>query len=75
MTNRDEPTFENVILAFDNSGQMLAQTSLVFGMLCAAQNTPEMQALQEQAIAPADGPLRQDPAQRRALRAGEGVYG
>ena len=50
VTNRDEPTFENVILAFDNSGQMLAQTSLVFGMLCAAQNTPEMQALQEQAM-------------------------
>ena len=46
-SNNDEPTFENVILAYDNSGQMLAQTSLIFGMLCAAENTPQMQALQE----------------------------
>ena len=47
-SNNDEPTFENVILAYDNSGQMLAQTSLIFGMLCAAENTPQMQALQEE---------------------------
>lgn len=49
-SNNDEPTFENVILAYDNSGQMLAQTELVFGMLCAAENNDKLQALQEQAM-------------------------
>ena len=49
-SNNDEPSFENVILAYDNSGKMLAQTALVFGMLCEADNNPEMQALQEQAM-------------------------
>ena len=33
-SNKDEATFENTILAYDNAGQMLAQTELVFGMLC-----------------------------------------
>ncbi|MDE5963094.1 MAG: M3 family metallopeptidase, partial [Alistipes sp.] len=49
-SNNDEPTFENVILAYDDSGQMLAQTALVFGMLAEADNSPEMQTLQEQAM-------------------------
>ena len=49
-SNNDAPTFENVILAYDNSGEMLAQVGLVFGMLCEAENTPEMQALQEQVM-------------------------
>lgn len=49
-SNNDEPTFENVILAYDNSGQMLAQTELVFGMLCAAENNEKLQAQQEQAM-------------------------
>ena len=49
-SNNDAPTFENVILAYDNSGQMLAQTSLIFGMLCAAENTPQMQARLEEVM-------------------------
>ena len=49
-SNNDEPTFENVILAYDDSGRMLAQTALVFGMLSEADNSSEMQALQEQAM-------------------------
>lgn len=49
-SNNDEPTFENVILAYDASGQMLARTALVFGMLCEAETTPEMQSIQEQAM-------------------------
>ena len=49
-SNNDEPTFENVILAYDDSGQMLAQVGLIFGMLCEAENTAEMQALQEQVM-------------------------
>ncbi len=49
-SNNDEPTFENVIEAYDRSGEMLSQTALVFGMLCGAENTAEMQALQEEAM-------------------------
>ena len=49
-SNNDDATFENVILAYDDSGQMLAQTALIFGMLCEAENTPEMQVLQEQVM-------------------------
>lgn len=49
-SNNDDPTFENVILAYDASGQMLAQVSLVFGMLCEAESTPELQDLQERVM-------------------------
>lgn len=49
-SNNDASTFENVILAYDNSGQMLTQVGLVFGMLCAAETNDQMQALQEQVM-------------------------
>ena len=49
-SNNDAPTFENVILAYDNSGKMLSQVELIFGMFCAAENTPAMQALEEQVM-------------------------
>lgn len=49
-SNNDAPMFENVILAYDNSGKMLSQVELIFGMLCAAENTPAMQALEEQVM-------------------------
>ena len=41
----EEPTFENTILAFDNSGQMLSRVSTVFGMLEAAETNEQMQNL------------------------------
>ena len=41
----EEPTFENVILAYDNSGQMLNRVSAVFGLLEAADTSDEMQAI------------------------------
>ena len=50
VNNPEEPTFENTILAYDNAGQMLAQTELIFGMLCAAETNERMQALQEQVM-------------------------
>ena len=50
-SNNDEPTFENVILAFDHSGRMLDQVRLIFEMICAAENTPELEAVQEK-VAP-----------------------
>lgn len=42
----EEPTFENTLLAYDNSGSRLYQISLIFGMLSAADTNPEMQALE-----------------------------
>ncbi len=46
--NNDEPTFANVVEAYDAAGEMLARVSLIFEMLCAADATPELQALQEE---------------------------
>ncbi|MBO5331785.1 MAG: M3 family metallopeptidase [Alistipes sp.] len=43
--NKQEPTFENTILAYDNSGQMLYRVSTVFEMLAAADTDEQMQAL------------------------------
>ena len=51
VTNNDEPSFENTVLAFDNSGKLLERIELCFGMLCAAETNPEMQAV-EQAMSP-----------------------
>lgn len=51
VANKDTPTFENVIVAYDNAGQMLTQVNLVFGMVTAADTNDELQALQEQ-VAP-----------------------
>ncbi len=48
-SNNDEATFENVILAYDNSGKMLAQVALIFDMLCAAENTPALEKIQVEA--------------------------
>ena len=41
----DEPTFENTILAFDNSGEMLWRVATVIGMLEAAETSEQMQDL------------------------------
>ena len=46
----DEPTFENVIVAFDRSGEMLDRVGSVFGMICAADLNDELQAVQEQVM-------------------------
>ena len=45
VASNDEPTFENVILAFDNSGEMLNRVSNVFSLLEAADTSEEMQAI------------------------------
>ncbi|MBR4148543.1 MAG: hypothetical protein IKT94_00205, partial [Rikenellaceae bacterium] len=51
VNNNDEPSFENTVLAFDNSGKLLERVELCFGMLCAAETNPEMQAV-EQVMSP-----------------------
>jgi peptidyl-dipeptidase Dcp len=43
--NTEEPTFENTVLAFDNSGELLSKVNNVFGPLNSAITTDEMQAL------------------------------
>ena len=43
--NKEEPTFENTILAFDQSGILVGRTSLTFFNLNQANTNDEMQAL------------------------------
>lgn len=46
-----EPDFENTVLAFDNSGEMLKRAELVFWSVAMADTNPQMQAVQEK-VAP-----------------------
>ncbi len=46
LANKEEPTFDNTILALDRSGMLLTNLSEVFGMMCAAMNSEEIQELQ-----------------------------
>ena len=48
LANKEEPTFQNTILELDHSGVLLATISDLFGMMCAAMNSDEMQVLQEE---------------------------
>ncbi len=46
--SQETPTFENVILAFDNSGKMLSDIYNVFGMITAAETNDQLQAIEEE---------------------------
>ena len=46
LANKDEATFDNTILELDRSGSLLATISELFGMMGAAMNSDEMQAVQ-----------------------------
>lgn len=48
VTNNDEPTFENTILAYDNSGKLLERVELCFSLLCAAETNTEMQTVEQE---------------------------
>lgn len=48
VTNNDEPTFENTVLAYDNSGKLLERVELCFSLLCAAETNAEMQAIEQE---------------------------
>ena len=50
LANNEEPTFANTILELDRSGMMLANISDLFGMMCAAMNSDELQELQEEVM-------------------------
>ena len=45
--NADEPTFENVIAAYDNSGELLSRVALTFEMVCSADTDDVLQAAEE----------------------------
>lgn len=42
----DAPTFENTILAYDNTGELLNKVSAVFGCIAGTEMTGELEALQ-----------------------------
>ncbi|MFI3316476.1 MAG: M3 family metallopeptidase [Rikenellaceae bacterium] len=44
----DEPSFESVILAYDNSGKLLSDIYNIFSMLVSAEANDELQAIDEQ---------------------------
>ncbi len=48
VTNNDEPTFENTVLAYDNSGKLLERVELCFSLLCAAETNAQMQAIEQE---------------------------
>jgi peptidyl-dipeptidase Dcp len=45
VNSAERPTFENTILAYDNSGEMLSRVATVFGMLSAADTNEQLQTL------------------------------
>lgn len=49
-SSAEEPTFENTILAYDNSGQRLEQVALVFGMLAAAETNEQLQQIEAEVM-------------------------
>ncbi len=46
LENKDEPTFENTIVAMDNSGKLLSRVTHTFFGLSSANTSPELQAVQ-----------------------------
>lgn len=46
VSNAEEPTFENTAAAYDRSGKLLAQVSLVFGAVSRTNSNDELQALE-----------------------------
>lgn len=48
INNSEEPTFENTILAMENSGQLLNKVSAVFFNLAECMNNPAMEAIAEE---------------------------
>jgi peptidyl-dipeptidase Dcp len=46
--NPEEPSFENVILALDNAGQMLHQVGSVFGLVNSADSDDQLRAVEQE---------------------------
>ena len=50
VASTEVPTFDNVVLAYDNSGKLLTDIYNVYGMITSAETNRELQALDEQII-------------------------
>ena len=50
VASTEVPTFDNVVLAYDNSGKLLTDIYNVYGMITSAETNSELQALDEQII-------------------------
>ena len=50
--SKEAPTFENTIVAFDNSGHLLGRTGALFENLCSSNGVPELQAVELAMAAP-----------------------
>lgn len=48
VNNPDDPTFDNTILAYEYSGQLLNEVSSVFFNLTSCENSPELEAIEEE---------------------------
>ncbi len=48
VNNSEAPTFENTVLAYEYSGQLLKEVSSVFFNLSECENSPEMEKIEEQ---------------------------
>lgn len=46
VNSTEAPTFENVILPYDNSGELLSRVSSTFGCVAGTDMTPELEAIQ-----------------------------
>ena len=47
VNNTEAPTFENTVLAYEYSGQLLGEVSRVFFNLSECENSPEMESIEE----------------------------
>ena len=47
VNNPDTPTWENTVVAYEESGKLLGKVQTVFGVLSGTDNTPELQAIAE----------------------------
>lgn len=48
IANREQPNFDNTVLALDNSGEVFNKVAYVFMALVESDNTPEMHAIAEE---------------------------
>ncbi len=48
LTNKEEPTFQNTIVAMDNTGKLLNRVAYTFFGLSSANTSPELQAVQKE---------------------------
>lgn len=48
--NKEDPTFENTIVAYDQAGSVLSKVNLVFSNMCSSLNTDELKEVQTEMV-------------------------